>query len=147
MILKTSTSHEEGGERKWSVLTKRFSGRNGSVEKLSCVEVEFYRDAQGATATREVPGSEFEIEADLVILALGFVHPQRKGLIEELGIELDQRGNVKADDNYMTSLKGVFAAGDMHRGQSWVVWAISEGRRAAHCIDKYLMGSSSLPML
>jgi len=147
MILKTSTSHEEGGGRKWSVLTKKFLGRSKTVERLSCVEVEFYRDAQGSTATREIPGSEFEIEADLVILALGFIHPQRKGLIEELGVELDQRGNVKTDGNYMTSLKGMFAAGDMRRGQSWVVWAISEGRRAAHCIDKYLMGSSSLPML
>jgi glutamate synthase (NADPH/NADH) small chain len=121
-ILKTSSSHEEGGERKWSVVTKRFIGQNGLVKKLLC----------------ETAGSEFEIETDLVILALGFVHPEKFGLIEDLGVELDERGNIKTDGNYMTSKKGVFSAGDMRRGQSLVVWAISEGRAAAGSIDRYL---------
>ena len=95
---------------------------------------------------KDVPGSGFEIEADLVILALGFMHPE-KGLISEFGVELDPRGNVKTDERYLTSVKDVFAAGDMRRGQSLIVWAISEGRRAAHSIDKYLMGSTCLPAI
>jgi len=138
LILKTSTSHEEGGERQWSILTKKFSGENGKVKKLSCVKVEFQR---------EITGSEFEIEADLVILALGFLYPQRQGLVEDLALELDPRGNVKTDANFMTSKKGVFSCGDMQRGQSLVVSAISEGRRAAHFIDRYLMGESYLPVI
>ena len=96
---------------------------------------------------KEIAGSEFEIEADLVVLALGFLHPEKKGPIEELKLELDDRGNVKTDDNFMASVKGVFSAGDMHRGQSLIVWAISEGRRAAYNIDKYLSGSSNLPVI
>jgi glutamate synthase (NADPH/NADH) small chain len=96
---------------------------------------------------REIQGSEFDIEADLVILAIGFVRPEHPGLLEKLGVEFDPRGNVKTDDNHMTSIKGVFSAGDMHRGQSLIVWAISEGRRAAYFIDKFLMGQTSLPML
>ena len=96
---------------------------------------------------QEVPGSEFEIEADLIILALGFMHPEKKGVIEELKLNLDSRGNVKTGDNFMTSLNGVFSCGDMRRGQSLVVWAISEGRRAAHYIDKYLNGESSLAII
>jgi glutamate synthase (NADPH/NADH) small chain len=148
MLLKTSTSHEEGAERKWAILTKKFIGENGRVRKLSCVRVDFCeKDAKGCPVMQEVKESEFEIEADLVILALGFLHPEKKGLIEELGVELDARGNAKTGENFMTSVKGVFSAGDMHRGQSLIVWAISEGRAAAYCIDKYLMGESHLPIM
>lgn len=140
MLLKSSSSHEEGGERQWAVSTKKFIGKNGSVSKLSCVKVEFSAMVQNTCPVmREVAGSEFEIETDLVILALGFLYPEKKGLIEGLHLELDQRGNVKSDKNFMTSVKGVFAAGDMHRGQSLIVWAISEGRSAAHHIDEYLI--------
>ncbi len=96
---------------------------------------------------REIPESEFEIETDLVILALGFLHPEHPGLVKELNLKLDQRGNVKTDSLQMASVKGVFAAGDMRRGQSWIVWAIAEGRHAAHNIDKYLMGESNLPVM
>jgi glutamate synthase (NADPH/NADH) small chain len=95
----------------------------------------------------EIPGSEFEIETDLVLLALGFVHPEREGLLNELGVDLDDRGNVATDESLMTSVPGIFAAGDMRRGQSLVVWAIAEGREAAHHIDTYLMGTTSLPRL
>ncbi|MDD4908383.1 MAG: glutamate synthase subunit beta [Candidatus Omnitrophica bacterium] len=147
MILKTSSSHQEGGKREWSVLTKEFIGENGQVKKLSCIRVEFVKDEKGCPVMKEVPGTEFKIEADLVILALGFIQPQKFGLLEKLGVELDSRGNVKTDENYMSSLKGVFSAGDMRRGQSLIVWAISEGRRAAHYIDKYLMGKTNLPIM
>jgi len=148
MILKTSTSHEEGGERQWAVLTKKFSGEGGEVRKVSCVRVEFPgKDSQGCPLMKEVSGSEFEIEADLVLLAVGFLHPEHKGLLKDLKIELDPRGNVKTNDNYMTSRKGVFSAGDMRRGQSLIVWAISEGRRCARAIDIYLTGKSILPSL
>jgi len=136
LLCKTSPSHEEGGVREWSVSTKKFSGRNGQVKKLLC-----QRTSQG------VDGKGFEIEADLVILALGFLHTEHNGLVKDLGLELDTEGNVKTDENYMTKVLGVFSAGDMHRGQSLVVWAISEGRKAAHCIDKYLMGESYLPKM
>jgi glutamate synthase (NADPH/NADH) small chain len=147
MILNTTSSHQEGGKREWSVLTKEFMGKNGRVVNLSCVRVEFVKDEKGCSVMKEVHGTEFEIEADLVVLALGFIQPQKSGLLEKLGVELDQRGNVKTDENYMSSLKGVFSAGDMRRGQSLIVWAISEGRRAAHCIDKYLMGKTNLPIM
>ena len=148
LILKTSTSHEEGGERHWSILTKKFVGQNGHIKKISCVKVDFsQKDEKGCPIMKEVPGSAFEIEADLIILAVGFLHPEHSGLLKELGVELDTRGNVKTDAEYRTSVKNVFAAGDMRRGQSLVVWAISEGRGTAHCIDKYLTGSSSLPRL
>ncbi len=145
MILKTSSSHEEGGERYWSVLTKKFAGDNGRLTKLYCVKVEFRKDSKGCPVIKEIPESAFEINTDMVILALGFLHPEKSPLIE--GLTLDQRGNVKTDDNYMTSSKGVFCAGDMHRGQSLVVWAIAEGRRAARAIDTYLMGETSLAVL
>jgi len=147
LLLKSSTSHEEGGQRDWSVLTKKFIGSNGKVKKLFCVRVEFKKDGSGCPLMQEVKDSEFEIEAELVILALGFLHPEKKGIIEELKLDLDQKGNVKTGDNFMTSKKGVFACGDMRRGQSLIVWAIAEGRRAAHHIDKYLMGDSILPKL
>ena len=147
MILKTSTSHQEGGERHWSVLTKRFIGKDEGVEKLFCVKVEFgpEKDAKNCPVMKEVAGSAFEIEADLVILAVGFIHPEHRGFLSELGVEFDNRGNVKTDDNFKTSVNKVFSAGDMRRGQSLVVWAISEGRKAAHHIDKYLMGKTNLP--
>jgi glutamate synthase (NADPH/NADH) small chain len=136
LLCKTTTSHEEGGIREWSVSTKKFSGENGQVKKLFCQRLN-----QGAS------DGEFEIEADLVILALGFLHSEHNGLVKDLDLELDSRGNVKTDENYMTKVSGIFSAGDMHRGQSLVVWAISEGRRAAYYIDKYLMGESNLPMI
>ncbi len=147
LLLKTSTSHEEGGSRHWSVLTKKFIGEGGKLKKLACAKVEFAKDARGCPIIKEVRGSEFEIDADLVVLALGFLHPQKEGPIQELKIELDTRANVRTDENFMTSVKGVFSAGDMRRGQSLIVWAISEGRRAAYHIDKYLMGQSTLPRL
>ncbi len=146
MILRTSSSHEEGGSRDWSVSTKRFSGTHGKVEHLHAVRVEFGEpDASGRRSMTEVPGSEFEVRADLVLLALGFLGPEKRGLIEQLGVKLDGRGNVVGDQDYMTSIPGVFSAGDMRRGQSLVVWAITEGRQAAKGVDKYLMGSSVLP--
>jgi glutamate synthase (NADPH/NADH) small chain len=147
LLLKSSTSHEEGGQRDWSVLTKKFIGSGSKLAKLACVRVEFKKDAQGCPLMQEIAGSDFEIEADLVILALGFLHPEKKGLIQELELDLDQRGNVKTDEKFMTSKKNVFACGDMRRGQSLIVWAISEGRRAAYFIDKYLMGQTFLPKL
>jgi glutamate synthase (NADPH/NADH) small chain len=147
LILKTSSSHEEGAERKWSILTKKFIGENGRLKKLCCVKMELQKDSGGCQVMKEVGGSEFEIEADLVILALGFLHPEKKGLIEGLGVGLDSWGNVKTNENFMTKVLGIFSAGDMHRGQSLIVWAISEGRCAAYFIDKYLMGSSHLPTM
>ena len=137
LILKTSTSHEEGGERQWSVNTKEFIGEKGQVKKLLCESVEPLEERR----------RKFEIEADLVILALGFLHPEKKGLLEELSLDQDSRGNVKTAENYLTSVKKVFSAGDMRRGQSLIVWAISEGRRCARAIDIYLTGKSSLPAL
>lgn len=147
LLLKTSSSHEEGGTREWSILTKKFIGENGVLKKLSCVRVELNKDTKGCPVINEVLASEFEIEADLAILALGFLYPEKKGPIQELGPELDQRGCVKTEENFETSCKGIFSCGDMHRGQSLIVWAIAEGRAAAHCIDKYLMGESVLPVI
>lgn len=148
LLLKTTTSHEEGGERHWAVLTKKFIGERGSVKKLSCVKVKFSKNSdKTCPVMQEVSGSEFEIEVDLVILAVGFLHPEHRGLISELELKLDNRGNVKTDLKFMTSLNGVFSAGDMRRGQSLIVWAISEGRKSAHYIDKFLMGSTNLPNL
>jgi glutamate synthase (NADPH) small chain len=139
MILRTSSSHEEGGDRDWSISTKRFSGSNGKVEKIHAVRVEFGApDQSGRRPMMEVPNSEFEIEADLVLLALGFVHPEHKGMLEQLGVKLDARGNVETNGRYMTTVPGIFTAGDMRRGQSLVVWAISEGRQAAQSVDEYL---------
>jgi len=148
LLLKTTSSHEEGGERHWAVLTKNFAGEKGFIKKLSCVKVEF-SETNGKTcpAMKEIPGSEFEIEADLVILAVGFLHPEHSGLLTDLGVEFDNRGNVKTNTSYMTSVEKVFSAGDMRRGQSLVVWAISEGRQSAYFIDKYIMGESNLPFI
>jgi glutamate synthase (NADPH/NADH) small chain len=142
LMLRTSHAHEEGGVRDWSVLTKSFSGdERGNVEKLHAVRVRIGPpDASGRAGLEEMPGSEFTLDCDLVLLAMGFVGPVKEGLLNDLGVKLDARGNVATDDNYMTSVPGVFAAGDLRRGQSLVVWAISEGRQAARCIDRYLMG-------
>ena len=146
LVLRSAAAHEEGGVRDYCILTKRFSGTDGHVERLHCVRVEWGPpDENGRPSMTEIPGSEFETEASLVLLALGFLHPQHEGMLEQLGVELDPRGNVKTDEAKMTSVPGVFAAGDMARGQSLVVWAIAEGRQAAHGIDRFLMGETSLP--
>ncbi len=145
LIFKTSTSHEEGGERQWSILTKKFVGQNGHVKKIFCSRVDFSRkfDNKGCPVMKEITGGEFEIDADLVILAVGFLHPEHSGLVADLGVELDGRGNIKTGADYATSVKKIFAAGDARRGQSLVVWAISEGRAAANQIDKYLAISAT----
>ena len=141
-ILRKSSSHEEGVQRDFSVMTKKFTGdENGNVKKLHAVRLEWgpKDPATGRSAMKEVAGSDFEIDADLVLLAMGFLGPVKNGLLEELGVELTERGNVKADENKMTSIPGVFTAGDMTRGQSLVVWAIQEGRAAAEGVHSYLM--------
>ncbi len=145
MILRSSGAHEEGGVRDYNILTKGFGGGDGVVEKLQAVRLAWEPDESGRTQMKEVAGSDFEVEADLVLLAMGFLHPQRTGLVEQLGLELDPRGNVKTDTNKMTNVPGVFAAGDASRGQSLVVWAMAEGREAAREVDCYLMGETSLP--
>jgi glutamate synthase (NADPH/NADH) small chain len=144
--LRTSSSHEEGCSRDWAVTTKRFEGRDGKVERIVAARVEWRPDAQGRMQMVEVPDSEFALPADLVLFAMGFTGPVRPGLLEQLSVALDARGNVKADANgYQTSIPKVFAAGDMRRGQSLVVWAIREGRQAARAVDAFLMGRSDLP--
>jgi glutamate synthase (NADPH/NADH) small chain len=143
--LRTSSSHEEGCDRMWSVDTVSFQGENGRVTQVNCVKVEWKHDG-GRWVMSRVPGSEFTLKADLVLLAMGFVHPVKTGLLEELGVELDERNNVKANtDNYRTSVDRVFTAGDMRRGQSLVVWAIREGRQCARSVDEFLMGTTDLP--
>jgi glutamate synthase (NADPH/NADH) small chain len=144
--LRTSSSHEEGCQRDWAVATKRFEGAGGRVERLVAARVEWQRDGSGSTRMVEIPGSEFELKADLVLLAMGFTGPGDTGLVEQFGVERDARTNVKATtDDYRTSVPKVFTAGDMRRGQSLVVWAIREGRQCAHAVDAFLMGSSALP--
>jgi len=139
VLLKTSSSHEEGCERDWAVLTKKFIGEKGRVKGLSCVRVEFSRDGKApCPVMKEIEGSGFKIDADLVILAVGFLYPEKNGLLSGLGLEYDKRANVKTDGNYMTSQKGIFSAGDMHRGQSLIVRAIEEGRACANSIETYL---------
>lgn len=145
MILRTSSSHEEGVMRDWSVNTVRFSGNAaGQVEKLHGVRLQWGTDAQGRRRMEEIPGSAFELDVDLVLLAMGFLGPEKKPLLGQLRVELDARGNVKADARYMTSVPGVFACGDLRRGQSLVVWAIWEGRECAVGVDAYLRGHSDL---
>ncbi len=145
MKLRTSSSHDEGCERDWSVLTKKIREKNGKIETLELVRVAWDQD-DGAMSMNEIPGSEFEMKADLVFLAMGFVHPTKDGMLEALGVELDDRGNVRAGtEDYKTSIPGVFSAGDMRRGQSLVVWAIREGRQCARSVDQALMGSTILP--
>jgi glutamate synthase (NADPH/NADH) small chain len=141
MKLRTSSSHEEGCQRDWAVQTKAFKGEGGRVKALLACRVE-WKDGK----LLELPGSEFEIKADLVLFAMGYVHPVHEGMLEQLGVKYDARGNVAADtETYQTSVPKVFAAGDTRRGQSLIVWAIREGRQCARAIDEALMGSSALP--
>jgi glutamate synthase (NADPH) small chain len=142
---RTSSSQEEGCDRHWSVNTKTVTGKDGKITHLNAVKVEWKQEG-GQWKMSEAPGSDFTLNADLVLLAMGFVHPVHDGLLNELGIERDPRGNIKADEKkYQTSVEKVFAAGDGRRGQSLVVWAIREGRQAARSVDEYLMGTSELP--
>jgi len=145
--LRTSTSHEEGCERDWNVLTKGFVGdADGNLKAARCVRVEWTRGDDGQWQMAEISGSEFEIPCERAFLAMGFVHPLHEGMIDALGVNKDPRGNVAANTtDYQTSIDKVFAAGDMRRGQSLVVWAIREGRQAARAVDQFLMGDSDLP--
>ncbi|MDP2674932.1 MAG: glutamate synthase subunit beta [Dehalococcoidia bacterium] len=143
-IYRVSSAHEEGGVRDYSILTKRLSGENGVLKKLHAVRVEFISE-NGRQSMRETPGTEFEVDVDLLLLAMGFLGPEKDGMLAQLGVEFTERGNVKADETKMTSVPGVFTAGDMTRGQSLIVWAIAEGREAARGIDRYLMGETALP--
>ena len=139
LMLRTESAHEEGGKRDWAINTVKFTGdENCNVQQLHAIRV-------GPPPKFEaIPGTETVIETDFVLLALGFLGPVKQGMIEQLGVNLDARSNIATGADYMSSVPGVFAAGDMRRGQSLVVWAISEGRKAAVAVDKYLMGSSSL---
>jgi glutamate synthase (NADPH/NADH) small chain len=144
-VFRTSSAHEEGGERVYSVSTERFAGdADGHVRALEAVEVEMVRE-NGRVQFSPRPDSRFELQADMVLLAMGFLGPEQNGLVSELGVRLTDRGNVWRDDEWMTSEKGVFTAGDMQRGQSLIVWAIADGRNAARSVDTYLMGHSELP--
>jgi len=145
-VLRSSPAHEEGGIREYSILTKSFSGSNGKLEKLHGVKVEWQPGQDGGRPSMvEIPGSEFEMETELTLLAMGFLHPEPAGMLDQIGVELDGRGNVAIDANRMSSVPGVFVAGDAARGQSLVVWAISEGRETARAMDLFLMGETSLP--
>ena len=140
-IFRVSSAHEEGGERLYSIATERFTGdAHGRVKSLHATAVEM-----GAKGPTPIPGSAIELKADLVLLAMGFVGPEQKGMLGDLGLKLTDRGNLWRDDQWMTSVPGVFAAGDMQRGQSLIVWAIADGRSAARGVDLYLMGHSTLP--
>ncbi len=132
LLLKNTTSHEEGGERLWSITTRKFTGEKGQIKRLLC---------------ENGRSEQLQIEADLVLIAIGFLHPEHSQLLADLNITFDRTGNTKTDEHYRTSATKVFSTGDMRRGQSLVVWAISEGRRAARCIDEYLMGESNLPII
>ncbi len=144
-VFRTSSAHEEGGERVFSISTERFIGdADGCVRALQAVEVAMVRDSRGMRFER-VPGTEFDLQVDLVLLAMGFLGPHRNGLLSELGVRLTDRGTVWRDENWMTSEPGVFTAGDMQRGQSLIVWAIADGRSVARAVDTYLMGESRLP--
>ena len=146
MKLRTSTSHEEGAERDWSITTKAFLGDNGKVRAVQTARIRWTKGDNGKMNIEEVPGSEKEMKADLVLLAMGFVHPVHEGMIKDLSVKLDERGNVLADtDVYQTSNPKIFTAGDMRRGQSLVVWAIREGRQCARAVDEYLMNATELP--
>src|SRR4051812_37599380 len=153
MIFRTSSAHEEANQiagtdiRDFSILTKSFSGVDGIVKKLHGVRLEWGKDATGKPQMKEIAGSEFTLDCDLCLLALGFLGPDPEGPIKQLGLALDPRGNIAVNENYMSSVEGVFAAGDMRRGQSLVVWAISEGRQAARAVDEFLMGRSDLPYI
>ena len=144
LIFRVSTAHEEGGERLYAVSTERFIGENGHVRALQAVKVDVVKK-DGRMQFVPVPGSQFEIRTDLVLLAMGFVGPEKSALLTDLGVTLTDRGNVGRDAKWMTNVPGVFAAGDAQRGQSLIVWAIAEGRSAARAIDEHLMGESKLP--
>ena len=144
--MRTSSSHEEGVERDFAVLTKRALGQDGRITALECARIDWVKGDDGRLAMREVEGSRFELKADLVLLAMGFLGPRKPGMVEQAGLALDPRGNVLANvKDYKTSVPKLFAAGDMRRGQSLVVWAIREGRQCARSIDESLMGSTTLP--
>jgi glutamate synthase (NADPH/NADH) small chain len=145
MILRTSSSHEEGVIRDWSINTKAFHGKDGKVTELEAVRLEWVPGDNGRPVMKEIPGSEFRMRADLVLLALGFLGPEHSGVVTDLGLKTDERSNIAADARYMSSEPGVFACGDAHRGQSLVVWAIWEGRECARGVDEYLMGHTDLP--
>jgi glutamate synthase (NADPH/NADH) small chain len=144
-VYRVSSAHEEGGVRDYSIMTTRLTGESGRLTTLHGVRVEFVNE-NGRQVMREIPGTEFSEPVDLLLLAMGFLGPERGGLLEQLGVRLTERGNVWADENKMTSVPGVFTAGDMTRGQSLIVWAIAEGRTAARSIDLYLMGDTLLPI-
>jgi glutamate synthase (NADPH/NADH) small chain len=147
-IYRSSAAHEEGGVREWAVQTKAFKGdKHGHVKEVQLVRQEVAEVVGARQIMKEIRGSEFTLPCELALIAIGFSGPEPDGIIEQLGLQLDRRGNLAVDDNYMTSVPSIFAAGDNRRGQSLVVWAISEGRCAAHAVDKYLMGSSDLPFL
>ncbi len=145
MRLRTSSSHQEGGRRYWCISTKKFIGANGRLRSLLTVNLQFAPGPDGRLRMQEVPGTEHEWPAELALLSMGFVGPEPDGVIARCGVALDAQGNVKTDEQYRTSAPGIFSAGDMRRGQSLVVWAISEGREAARCVDQHLMGWSELP--
>lgn len=146
MRMRTSSSHEEGCDREYSIMTKELIGVDGKVDELITVQVEFVSNPNGGRPEmKEIEGSEKHYPAQLVLLAMGFLGPEPDGVVAQLGIEVDERGNVKSDENYMTSRDGTFCAGDMRRGQSLIVWAISEGREAACGVDRYLTGHTELP--
>lgn len=153
MIYRVSSAHEEAAVptghdvRDFAINTKSFSGENGVVKKLQGIRLEWEMQGSRPVKMKEIPGSEFTLDCDLCLLALGFISPEPEGPISQLGVKLDQRGNVLVDQNYMSNISGVFAAGDMRRGQSLVVWAISEGRQAAVGVDEFLMGRSDLPKM
>jgi glutamate synthase (NADPH/NADH) small chain len=141
MKLRTTSSHEEGCERDWSIATKAFTGKDGILTAIKCVRLDWSNGKM-----EEVPGSEFELPCDYAFLAMGFLNPIHEGMLDSLSLTYDQRGNVNADtENYKTNFNKIFSAGDMRRGQSLVVWAIREGRQCARAVDQYLMGSSDLP--
>ncbi|MEY8001100.1 glutamate synthase subunit beta [Clostridium sp. Mt-5] len=142
-ILKVTTSHEEGCKREWCISTEKFAGEEGVVKTLHGVKVKWEKE-NGKMKMVNIPGTEFHQKVDLVLLAMGFIHPKHEGLLNDIGVEFDGRGNVKADKNYMTNKEGIFTAGDMRRGQSLVVWALKDGRRVAQKVDYYLMGETSL---
>jgi glutamate synthase (NADPH/NADH) small chain len=147
--MRTSSSQQEGCERLFSVATKEFVGENGKVTAVKCIEVQWTQNQSGQWKMNEVAGSEFELKADLIMLAMGFVHPVHEGMLDELGVAYDAANNVAASTEgekaYHSSIDKIFTAGDMRRGQSLVVWAIREGRQCAHSVDAYLMGQSDLP--
>jgi len=146
--LRTSSSHEEGVSRNWSVSTKLFEGHKNKVSSLRLKKVKWEKNDNGQLVLKDLKGShsEIDIKADLVLLAMGFLHPKKDKLIEKLALDLDERGNVRANDfDYKTNQKKIFVSGDMRRGQSLVVWAIREGRQVAHSVDKFLMGKTNLP--